>query len=83
MDLKLSNVFLVGTEFGFVLGGETHAKDSFYNEKENEKRFEDFKRNLAEGSYKLEDNEFGEIYTTPFYNTSRSHAQRKIKENLK
>lgn len=83
LDLNLPNMYLCGMNFGFSSGKKTHSDHSFYNEDKNEETFEDFKKSLEAESYYLEENQFGKIYTTPFYNTSRVHAQRKILMSLR
>ncbi|KZZ41107.1 MAG: DUF115 domain-containing protein [Saccharospirillaceae bacterium] len=78
IDLKLPNIFFVGLDYGFQDKMQTHSQSSFYLDEDTSGQFEDWRKNLADGAYFLEENEHGKIYTTPFYNTSRTHAQRKL-----
>lgn len=78
VDLKLSKLFLVGLDYGFRYGKASHSKDALYFSDENEDRFKKFKDSIGKQSYFLENNAHGKIYTTPFYNTGRIHAQRKL-----
>ena len=78
VDLNISKVFLVGVDLGFVHGGIHHSKDSFYYNN-SEKRFKDFNQRLEKEAYKVESNQFGDIYTTPFMNTCRMHMETKLK----
>lgn len=80
LDLKLPNVFLVGLDFGFKFASESHAEGSFYYDQSDNQAFSRFKENISKEAYYLEENRHGKIYTTPFYNTGRIHAQRKITE---
>lgn len=79
LDLKLSNIYLVGMDFGFFSTEETHAKESFYYHQNERDRFENYRKSIDKKAYFLETNEHGKIYTTPFYNTGRKHAERKIR----
>ncbi len=84
LDLKLPNIFLVGMDFGFLDPTQSHASDSFYSKTGDEafeETFKKFKERIAKDSYLLEENQFGKIFTTPFYNTGRIHCQRKIMES--
>ena len=78
LDLNLPNLFLVGLDYGFRYGEASHAKDAFYFDESNEERFKAFKDSISKEAYLLEQNQHGKIYTTPFYNTGRIHAQRKV-----
>lgn len=80
LDLKLPNIFLVGMDYGFKYAAESHAKGSFYYDQDDNESFIKFKNNISKSAYFLEENQYGKIYTTPFYNTSRIHAQRKLIE---
>jgi len=81
MDLKLPNLHLVGLDFGFLFAEQSHAQGAFYYDEEQSQRFQNFRTGISQQAYYLETNEHGKIYTTPFYNTSRVHAERKILES--
>lgn len=80
LDLKLPHIYLAGIDYGFLDTSASHAKDSFYHDKSVE-QFKDLKANLDKEAYFYEENQFGKVYTTPFLNTARTHAQRKILES--
>lgn len=78
IDLNLKNIYLLGMDFGFKDPTKSHSDSSFYSEEENNQRFQEFKNKISADSFLLESNQFGDIYTTPFYNTARKHAEKKI-----
>lgn len=78
VDLNLKNIYLLGMDFGFKDPTKSHSDSSFYSEEENTERFKDFKDKISKDSFLLETNQFGDIHTTPFYNTARKHAEKKI-----
>ena len=78
LDLNLPDVFLVGLDFGFADPGQTHSASAFYSEEEQADMFAEFKRKMTAETYKVETNVRGDIYTTPFYFTAKTHAERKI-----
>lgn len=78
IDLNFSKIHLIGLDYGFASKRKTHSDSSFYREEENAEKFEGYTTGIADNSYLLEENKFGKIYTTAFYNTSRVHAERKI-----
>ena len=79
LDLKPSKVFLIGMDFGFLDPSKTHSDSSFYAEKNKQHEFEAFKKRITAETYKVQTNKRGDVYTTPFYNTARIHAERKIR----
>lgn len=79
LDLNFSNIYLTGLDYGFASKEKTHSDSSFYRSEDSTQDLKDYTRNLARDSYLLEENQFGKIYTTEFYNTSRVHAERKIR----
>lgn len=80
-ELNFKNIFLVGSDYGYIMGHKHHASDSFYLDEDHSEKFEEFNSKIEKDSYFLEKNLHGEIYTTQFYNTSRLHAQKKIKKH--
>jgi hypothetical protein len=82
MDAKLEEIYLVGMDFGFKTPTQSHSKSSFYDDGNNE-TINKYKSQMSSESYKLETNKHGDIYTTPFYNTCRIHAQRCIKSHAR
>lgn len=78
IDLNFSKIYLTGMDFGFSDDEKTHSDSSFYNEEDSPEELKNYSATLAQESYLIEENKFGKIYTTPFYNTSRAHAERKI-----
>ena len=79
LDLNPSKLFLVGMDFGFLDPSKTHSDSSFYSEADKQERFEQFKQRITAETFKVQTNERGDVYTTPFYNTARNHAERKIR----
>ncbi len=78
VELHFSNIYLVGLDYGFASSEKTHSDSSFYKDKNSPEELQNYSQKLADEAYLLEENQFGKIYTTPFYNTSRAHAERKI-----
>lgn len=78
IELNFSTIYLTGLDYGFASTEKTHSESSFYNKEDTPKEFKEYTDNVSKESYLLEENKFGKIYTTPFYNTSRAHAERKI-----
>lgn len=79
LSLNPKYVFLVGMDFGFLDPSNTHSQSAFYTDDEHKERFESFKKRLSSEAYKVQTNQRGDIYSTPFYNTSRSHLERLIR----
>lgn len=78
IDLNFSSIYLVGMDYGFASKEKTHSESSFYNDENSPENLKNYAENLSKDAYFLEENQFGKIYTTAFYNTSRAHAERKI-----
>lgn len=81
LDLNPKHVFLVGMDFGFLDPSKTHSDSSFYSETDKQEQFEAFKARITAETFKVHTNKRGDVYTTPFYNTSRNHAERKIRDS--
>lgn len=80
LDANLKKIYLVGLDFGFRTPSKTHATSSFYTDAKDES-IQKYKNQMSSDSYLVESNQNGDIYTTPFYNTCRIHAQRCIQEH--
>lgn len=79
LDINPKQLFLVGMDFGFLDPSKTHSDSSFYSEADKQEQFEAFKKRITATTFKVQTNERGDVYTTPFYNTARNHAERKIR----
>src|SRR5690554_403114 len=79
LDINPKQLFLVGMDFGFLDPSKTHSDSSFYSEADKQEQFEAFKERITAETFKVQTNERGDVYTTPFYNTARNHAERKIR----
>lgn len=78
LELKLQNVCLVGMDFGFRDVTKTHSESSYYRDDNMPGSIQDYLKSVSRDHYLLSEEEGVSIYTTPFYNTSRVHAERKI-----